>query len=97
MSILPAKRYDNIDNKRENIGKQIVSYFFQGLVLLAPFVVTFYLLYQLFIYIDNIIDLGIPGLSMLLILTSITAIGYFSKNTILVSIKRNSDNISVLF
>ncbi|MGB1204527.1 MAG: DUF502 domain-containing protein [Chitinophagales bacterium] len=83
MSNLPAKRYDKINNNSENIGKQLVSYFLQGLVLIAPFVVTFYILYQLFIYIDNIIDLGIPGLSMLIILTSITAIGYFSKTYLL--------------
>lgn len=79
MSNLPAKRYDKINDNSENIGKQVVSYFLQGLVLLAPFIVTFYILYQLFVYVDNIIDLGIPGLSMLIILTSITAIGYFSK------------------
>jgi len=83
MSNLPAKRYDKINDDSENIGKQIVSYFLQGLVLLAPFIVTFYILYQLFVYIDNIIDLGIPGLSMLIILTSITAIGYFSKTYLL--------------
>ena len=52
-------------------------------MLLAPFIVTFYILYQLFVYIDNIIDLGIPGLSMLIILTSITAIGYFSNTYLL--------------
>ncbi|HOG18818.1 MAG TPA: DUF502 domain-containing protein [Salinivirgaceae bacterium] len=56
--------------------KKIPKYFVQGLVFVLPLAITFYLIYIVFMWVDNIIPFKIPGLGILVILTSITILGF---------------------
>lgn len=68
--------------------KKLINYFFQGLLFVVPAVVTFYVLIQAIIWMDNLLyitipvhipgsdSMHIPGLGIVIILTSITALGY---------------------
>lgn len=63
--------------------KRILTYFFQGLLFIAPVTITFWAIYVTFNYIDGLlIDLidkllgrHIPGLGLVVLLTTITSIG----------------------
>lgn len=74
-----AKREANPKGSQK-IGKQIVSYFLQGLLLLAPIVLTVYLIYALLAFLDQLLPIPIPGLGLAIILVFITLIGFLSKN-----------------
>ncbi len=68
--------------------KKLINYFLQGLLFVVPTVVTFYVLVQAIIWMDNLLyisipvhipgtdSLHIPGLGILIILVSITILGY---------------------
>jgi uncharacterized membrane protein len=56
--------------------KRLISYFLQGLLFTVPLAATIYVIYQLFLFIDGIIPLEIPGLGMVLIVAIITFVGY---------------------
>ena len=56
--------------------KKLISYFFQGLLLTAPIAATIFVVYKLFLFIDNILPLDIPGLGLVLIILLITLLGY---------------------
>jgi uncharacterized membrane protein len=68
---------------KRNILKGILNYFFQGLLFIAPVVITAWALAELFTfingilqgYIDEWIGISIPGLGLLLLLVAITLIG----------------------
>ena len=64
--------------------KKLVGYFFQGILFIVPIAVTIYILYIAFEFIDgilpeDIIGPHIPGLSALVIILTITLIGFLSK------------------
>ena len=56
--------------------KKIIQYFIKGLLFVIPVTVVVYLIYIIFLFLDNIIDFNIPGLGVLVVLTSITIIGF---------------------
>ena len=68
--------------------KKLISYFFQGLLFVVPAVVTFYVLIKAVVWMDGLLSidlpismpgsdsLHIPGLGILIILSSITILGY---------------------
>ncbi len=68
--------------------KKLINYFLQGLLFVVPTVVTFYVLVKAIIWMDNLLyitipvhipgtdSLHIPGLGILIILFSITILGY---------------------
>lgn len=61
------------------MSSKFVRYFFQGLLLVAPIALTIYVLYTFFIWIDDLLDIkGIPGLGLIIILASLTFIGFLS-------------------
>ena len=63
---------------------QILSYFFQGVLLIVPSVATVYVLYQLFVLIDSLIPIELfPGSGILIIVTFLTLLGILA-NTIIV-------------
>jgi len=61
-----------------------LGYFFQGLLFLAPISITLYLIYIAFVYVDgllakyirDILGFVVPGLGIVIILASITIIGF---------------------
>jgi len=70
--------------------KKLVNYFFQGLLLVVPAAVTFYVVYLAIIWMDGLLpiqvpivvpwseDFKLPGLGILVILAVITLLGYLS-------------------
>jgi len=56
--------------------RKLLAYFFQGLIATAPIILTVYLLYVSFVYIDGLLPFTIPGLGLLVIVVSITVVGY---------------------
>jgi len=55
--------------------KKLISYFLQGLLFIVPIAVTLFVLYKVFVLVDGILPLDIPGLGLLLILVIITLAG----------------------
>jgi len=60
--------------------KRISQYFFQGLLFLVPLVVTLYVIYWVFIKIDRILSLPVPGLGFIVTLVLITLVGFAASN-----------------
>lgn len=56
--------------------KSLAKYFLQGLLYIVPIAVTIYVLYEIFVVLDGLIKLDIPGLGILIILAGITLIGF---------------------
>ena len=62
---------------------RLLSYFFQGVLLIVPSVATIYVLYELFILIDSLIPLDLfPGSGILIIVTFLTLLGVFANSII---------------
>ncbi|KPK24846.1 MAG: hypothetical protein AMJ61_13255 [Desulfobacterales bacterium SG8_35_2] len=60
--------------------KRISQYFFQGLLFLIPLFVTLYVIYWIFIKIDRLLDLPVPGLGFVVSIVFITLIGFIASN-----------------
>ena len=71
-------------------SKKIFDYFLQGLLYIAPFGVTIYIIYVTFGFvnglaqdhIDKLLNFHIPGLGIILLFLFITVIGYFGQRLI---------------
>jgi uncharacterized membrane protein len=68
--------------------KRVASYFLQGLVILAPFVITMYALYWLFENVDSILRpyLNVQGLGFVLIISVVILVGWVSSTFLMGSI-----------
>ena len=70
--------------------KKLLSYFLQGLLFLAPLGITVYIIFQVFLFSDDILQsvlekiLGvrIPGLGLLIMLVLVTSLGYIGQTII---------------
>ena len=58
--------------------RRILSYFLRGLLFLTPLAVTGYVIYAIFIFLDNLIPVSIPGIGILMVLGLITFVGYLA-------------------
>lgn len=72
---------------------RLLNYFFRGLVLVAPTVVTVYVCWVLFRSIDGWLGLPIPGAGFLLTVALITAIGFLASNLITRSVLAMLDRV----
>jgi uncharacterized membrane protein len=68
--------------------RTVVRYFLSGLLYTAPVVVTVYVIYQLFIFLDSILPFDIPGLGLLLLISIITVMGMLGSSFLLQPINR---------
>lgn len=64
------------------IFKKWLFYFVQGLLFVFPLGVTAYVIFQFFLFVDGLIPTETPGLGLLLVVLSITALGLLA-NTII--------------
>tara|TARA_B110000046_G_scaffold29074_1_gene30317 strand:- start:58 stop:675 length:618 start_codon:yes stop_codon:yes gene_type:complete len=69
---------DSVKDKR--FLKTLIKYFLQGLFYVVPIGVTVYLIIWLVVKIDGIIPLDIPGLGLIVILMSITIVGFLGSH-----------------
>ena len=58
------------------IGRIILSFFFRGLLLLAPITIIVWAVWHSLQFLDGIIPIDIPGLGLLALLTIITVVGW---------------------
>ncbi|MEE8575201.1 MAG: DUF502 domain-containing protein [Thermodesulfobacteriota bacterium] len=62
--------------------KTIGKYFFKGLLILLPAVVSLYIIFAIFRKIDRILGFSTPGIGFIVTLIFITVIGFFASNFI---------------
>lgn len=60
--------------------KRISQYFLQGLLFLIPLFATLYVIYWIFVRIDGLLNLPVPGLGFIVTLVFITLIGFVASN-----------------
>jgi uncharacterized membrane protein len=60
--------------------KRLIGYFFRGLLFIVPITVTIYVFYLIFIKIDRLLGLKIPGLGFLIAIALVTFIGFLGSN-----------------
>lgn len=56
--------------------RKFFQFFVNGLLLLAPVAITLYVAWSLFRWLDSLIETGIPGLGLLILIVVITGFGY---------------------
>lgn len=89
---LPANPKDT-EQKNTNLGSLVFKYFFQGLLIIAPIVLTIYLIFFLLAFLDKLIPIKIPGLGLLIILVFITGVGFLSQTFILKPIFKSLERL----
>lgn len=70
--------------------KRLTGYFLQGLLYIAPITLTIYIIYWIFIFTDNLLQVlfekflhvHIPGLGVLIIIIGLTLLGYIGQTII---------------
>lgn len=68
--------------------KNLSKYFVRGLIYLVPTALTFYLLYEVFVFIDEILPFNLPpGFGVLIMVVLITLVGYLGSTLITDRIK----------
>jgi uncharacterized membrane protein len=62
-------------NAFQKIMKRLAGYFFKGLLLLLPVGLTIFLLIYLVRKIDSLVNIGIPGIGIVVVVVGVTAVG----------------------
>lgn len=57
-------------------GQKILGYFFRGLLLIVPVAVIALVAYEVLAWLDQIVQVEIPGLGLLIVLLSVVLIGW---------------------
>ncbi len=73
--------------------KKITKYFLEGLLFLAPIVLTLYVLYFVFSRVDHIFRFRAPGLGVLVTLAIVTGIGFLVSTFLARGVAMVIDNI----
>lgn len=62
--------------------RRFVNWFLQGLILTVPVAVTAYVVYVVLAFVDALIPLPIPGLGVLIVVASITLVGFLGSSLV---------------
>lgn len=81
--------------------KKIVQYFLQGILLVAPVAIVFYILYALFVSVDGwlsrhlepLLGYSIPGLGILLLFVFLTLLGFVGQTALIRPFKRTAGRL----
>lgn len=79
--------------------KRILSYFLQGLLYTLPVFATVYVIIEAIIFVDGIIPVKVPGLGLLIILSSLTLIGFIGTRFItpnIISVDKYLDKVPLI-
>ena len=60
--------------------KRLSQYFLQGLLFLVPLVVTISVIYWVFVKIDGVLNLPVPGLGFIVTIVVVTLVGFGGSN-----------------
>jgi len=73
--------------------KRLSQYFLRGLLFLVPLVVTLYVIYWVFVKIDRILSLPVPGMGFVVTIVFITLVGFGASNFLTKNIVQLVDKI----
>ncbi len=73
--------------------KKLTKYFLEGLLFLIPLVATSYVIYIIFVKIDNIFRFKIPGVGFIVTILTITLVGFIASNFLTRKLVRLVDNV----
>ena len=81
--------------------KKLGSYFFQGVILVAPIVITIYILYAVFVRVDGwlvhnlepLIGFYIPGLGVVILVVSVTLLGFIGQTALVRPVKKLAGSV----
>ncbi len=59
---------------------RLINYFLKGLLIVLPFVVTFSIVRSVVLTLDEYVNVGIPAVGFLIVVTSITLLGFIGSN-----------------
>ena len=59
---------------------RLPRYFMRGLIVVVPMVLTAWVLYQVFVWVDSLVPFAVPGTGFLLTIICIVAIGFLASN-----------------
>ncbi|HRN41345.1 MAG TPA: DUF502 domain-containing protein [Vicingus sp.] len=79
--------------------KRILSYFLQGLLYTLPVFATVYVIIEAIIFVDGIIPVKVPGLGLLIILSSLTLLGFIGTRFItpnIISVDKYLDKVPLI-
>ncbi len=68
---------------KKSIISKLLSYFFRGLLFVAPLAFTFLVLMAIFNWIDGLLPVDIPGLGLVIILAIIMSVGYLASTYVM--------------
>ncbi|MFD2514593.1 DUF502 domain-containing protein [Pontibacter locisalis] len=60
--------------------KRLFRYFINGLLIIAPFTLTVWIVVAIIDWLDGMFDLGVPGLGILLMVLLLTLVGYIGSS-----------------
>jgi uncharacterized membrane protein len=66
---------------KERLARTI-NYFLKGLLILLPFVITFSVIKSIVVWLDQFVDVGVPAVGFLIVIVSITILGYIGSSII---------------
>jgi uncharacterized membrane protein len=62
------------------VMRQLFRFFINGLLIIAPIVITVFIVVGIIDWLDSLFDLGIPGLGILMMVVLLTVIGYIGSS-----------------
>ncbi len=62
--------------------KKLINFFLKGLLVCLPLALTYYVVSQIVTSVDKIITIDIPGLGFVIVIASVTFIGWFGSSII---------------
>lgn len=67
---------------RKNIFRKLLEYFLRGILVTVPMGATVYVIFKIFVLIDGIIPIDIPGLGIITLVALITLFGWIGTSII---------------
>ena len=68
-------------NLRQRLAK-LINYFLRGLLIVLPFAVTFSIVRSIVVTLDDYVNVGIPAVGFLIVVVSITFLGFIGSSLI---------------
>ena len=73
--------------------QKILSYFLKGLLLVAPVAITVYVVLSALRFVDELVPIQIPGIGILIIISSITLIGAIGQSLLIDPLLRQVERL----
>lgn len=64
------------NNPWTRLARRLLSHFLRGLLFVLPIALSAYIIYSLFVKIDDLLNLPVKGVGFVIVISSITIIGY---------------------